>query len=74
MTLKNMKQKKLHEIELWTGINSKISLCCIIFWECVWRVSIKYEIDDYSKTMPRLTNNQGIILCPNCIITSLCKN
>ena len=31
MTLKNMKQKKLHEIELWTGINSKFHYVVLYF-------------------------------------------
>lgn len=55
------------EIELWMGIRNKIPLCCIMFYESVWRPSIKKEIADYSKTMAKLTDNQGVILCPDCI-------
>ena len=57
----------MHEIELWTGIRHKIPLCCIIFYESVWRLSIKNQIPEYSETMAKLTKNQGTILCPDCI-------
>ena len=63
--------KRDHEIELWTGIRHKIPLCCIMFYESVWQSSIKYEIGEYSKTMTELTNNQGIILCPDCLVKCL---
>lgn len=55
------------EIELWTGFRHNISKCCIMFYESAWRPSIKKQIPEYSKTMSKLTNNQGIILCPDCI-------
>jgi len=56
------------EIELWTGIRNHIPKCCIMFYESAWRPSIKKQIPEYSETMSYLTNNQGIILCPDCII------
>jgi len=28
-------------------------------------------IDDYAKTMVRLTDNQGIILCPDCLVKAI---
>lgn len=59
--------KKSLEIELWTGIRHKIPLCCILFYESVWRPSIKNQIAEYAKTMADLTNNDGVILCPDCI-------
>lgn len=55
------------EIELWTGIRHNISLCCILFYESVWYPSIKNEIGDYAKTMSHLTNNSGVVLCPECL-------
>ena len=63
--------KNSSEIELWTGIRYKIPLCCIIFYESVWHTSIKKQIAEYGYTMPNLTNNGGIILCPKCIIKKL---
>lgn len=51
----------------WKGISHEIPLCCVMFFESAWTNSIKNEIADYSKTMPDLTNNQGVILCPDCI-------
>ena len=59
------------EIELWTGIKHKIPICCLLFYECVWYPSIKSMIDDYAKTMTKLSNNQGIILCPDCILKEI---
>ena len=55
------------EIEFWTGFRNKIPLCCILFYESVWYPSIKNEIADYAKTMSRLTNNSGLVLCPECL-------
>lgn len=39
-----------------------------MFFESVWADCIKNEIDEYSETMNKLTNNRGIILCPDCIV------
>ena len=59
------------EIELWTGIRNEIPLCCVLFYECVWYPSTKNAIGEYAKTMTKLTNNQGIILCPDCLIRKM---
>lgn len=69
-----MDKKRNYQIELWTGIKHKIPLCCIIFYESVWRPAIKNQIDAYSKTMSKLTQNQGTILCPDCLIDQINKN
>jgi hypothetical protein len=42
-----------------------------MFFESVWRTSIKKTIPEYSKTMAELTNNQGIILCPDCLVEKI---
>lgn len=65
--------KKVHEIEFWTGIRNEIPLCCILFYESSWRPSIKSLIAEYAQTMPNLTNNGGIILCPECVVKKLHK-
>lgn len=52
----------------WRGIKHDIPLCCILFFESVWTKSIKQQISEYGKTMSELTKNQGIILCPDCVI------
>lgn len=51
----------------WHGIKHKISLCCIMFFENEWQ-SVKKQNSEYGKTMDKLTNNQGIILCPDCVV------
>lgn len=39
-----------------------------MFFETAWTNSIKNEIDEYSETMLKLTDNEeGLILCPDCI-------
>ena len=67
MIYRILNKKKDTQIELWIGIRHEIPLCCIMFYESVWRPTIKKKIVDYSKTMSSLTNNQGIILCPDCV-------
>ena len=62
-----------HEIELWLGFRNKISLCCILFYESVWKPKLKNEINEYMDVMYKLTNNQGIILCPECLMKKVCK-
>ena len=54
----------------WKGIKYEISLCCILFFENEWD-SIRKNNKEYSKTMSKITNNEGIILCPNCLIKKL---
>lgn len=43
-----------------------------MFFESAWADSVKYEIDEYADTMLQLTNNeQGLILCPDCVTTKI---
>lgn len=49
----------------WKGIKHDISLCCILFFESAW--SELKHIDDYD--FP--SNNDGVILCPNCVRNTL---
>ena len=66
-----LRPQKEYEIELWTGFECKIKECCIMFYESAWRPSIKYEIVEYGETMHKLTNNEGVILCPDCLTEKL---
>jgi len=68
---KILRPKKEYEIELWTGFENKIKECCVMFFESAWRPSIKYEIKEYGETMHKLTNNEGIILCPDCLVNKI---
>lgn len=45
-------------------------LCCVDWF---WNVqsSLRSTVPEYSSTMSKLTNNQGLILCPECIISKL---
>ncbi|MEX2193254.1 MAG: hypothetical protein WD717_07765 [Nitrosarchaeum sp.] len=50
----------------WRGIKYNISPCCITFFENEWQL-IRKDNKEYGKTMHKLTNNQGIIMCPECL-------
>lgn len=54
----------------WKGRKYNISPCCILFFENEWD-SIRKKNKEYGQTMHKLTNNQGIILCPDCLIDNL---
>ena len=54
----------------WRGIKHNISPCCILFFENEWE-SIRKNNKEYGQTMHKLTNNQGIILCPNCLVNKI---
>jgi hypothetical protein len=54
----------------WRGIKHQIPLCCIIFFETEWQ-SIRKMNKEYGNTMDKLTNNQGVVMCPNCLVTKI---
>lgn len=54
----------------WRGIKHDISPCCILFFENEWE-SIRKNNREYGQTMNKLTNNQGIILCPDCLVNKI---
>jgi len=47
-----------------------ISLCCQIFFANGWS-GIRSDMPEYAETMSKLTNNGGIILCPDCLTSHL---
>lgn len=47
-------------------IPHNIPLCCQIFFHS-WQ-NFRKDIPEYGKTMHILTDNQGIILCPDCMM------
>ena len=47
------------------GLKEKINICCILFFCNEWQ-DIKKQIPEYG-SMHKITNNAGIILCPNCL-------
>jgi len=54
----------------WIGIKCNIPTCCILFFENEWQ-NIRKENPEYGSIMHKITNNEGIILCPNCIVKNL---
>jgi len=45
-------------------------LCCVDFF---WNVqsAIRSTIPEYASTMHKLTGNKGLILCPDCLVSTL---
>jgi len=68
-----LKSKDSTYLEFWTGIRNKIPSCCIIFYETVWLPSLKNQIAEYGKAMTKITDNQGVILCPDCLVNKIEK-
>jgi len=62
-----MSSEKVHSKQFWKGIKYDIPLCCIMFYESAWHGTIKKEISQYLEKTHILTNNQGIVLCPECL-------
>lgn len=54
----------------WRGIKHNISPCCILFFENEWKC-IGKDNKEYGETMAILTDNQGIILCPDCLANKI---
>ena len=57
--------------EFWKGIKYDVPLCCIIFFEFAWHGILREDIPEYSEEMCHLTNNAGVIMCPECTIKKL---
>jgi len=41
-----------------------------MFFENEWD-TIRKDNEEYGKTMHKLTENQGVILCPNCLVNNI---
>lgn len=64
-------QEEIRDLDFFTGIRCSISECCIDFYELSWLPSIKNQIPEYSETMWELSDETGILLCPECIVKKL---
>ena len=64
-----MRQLKKLYPEIFT--DEDIPMCCMIYFGYVHRPYTRAEIPEYHSTMVKLTNNAGIILCPECVINHL---
>jgi hypothetical protein len=56
----------------WRGIKHDISPCCIMFFEKEWQ-SIRKSNREYGEKMHKMTNNQGVILCPECLTRQIAE-
>lgn len=47
-----------------------IPLCCLIWFGNV-NCTLRSTLPEYNETMTGLSNNEGVILCPDCIVRSI---
>ena len=52
------------------GFKHGLNMCCTIFFYSAWWM-IRHEIPEYGKNMHKLTNNAGVILCPDCLVSTM---
>ena len=52
------------------GFKDGINQCCILFFESAWR-TLSDEVPEYSDKMYILTDNAGVILCPDCLVSTM---
>ncbi len=62
-----MPKEKIGHGYLYAGVEEKFPLCCIFFFQDVWSGENKKFFKEYCSTMSILTNNAGLILCPDCV-------
>lgn len=54
----------------WKGVGLGIPACCSMFFENEWQ-SIRKISGEYGELMHVLTGNEGIVLCPECLVKSV---
>ena len=59
------------DFDFFGGARCGISLCCIDFYELCWLPIIRYVIPEYTESMYELSDETGVLLCPNCIANKL---
>lgn len=59
-----------NQMELFWGLKQGVKLCCILFYEYVWLRSLRPDLYDEYDTN-KITYENGIILCPECILENL---
>jgi len=63
------KMKYFYQSIIFQVTQHDIPICCQLFFHS-WN-NFRKDIPEYAETMSLLTNNEGIILCPDCIIQKL---
>ena len=65
-----MSNKEKRHLELWSGLKHDIPLCCIFFFDSAWW-AIRHETPEYGEMMHGLTDNAGVVLCPECLVSKV---
>mgnify|MGYP006899668626 CR=1 FL=1 len=47
-----------------------IPICCLIWFGNV-NNTLRSTLPEYNETMSKLSNNEGVILCPDCVVKRL---
>ncbi|MBS3925895.1 MAG: hypothetical protein KGZ34_04300 [Nitrosarchaeum sp.] len=69
-----MTKKKIGKGYFYAGVNEGFPLCCIFFFQDVWSGQNGKFFNEYCDSMDVLTKNQGLIMCPNCVVAKLSNN
>lgn len=57
--------------EFWKGVRYRIPLCCILWFVDVHCTKRCKERTEYQRQMSVMTNNTGVVLCPDCVARKL---
>lgn len=61
---------KINPSHLTLGLKYGIKMCCILYFQYPHTV-MRYVVPEYYEKITELTNNKGVILCPDCLIKKL---
>ena len=63
---------KVYPSNFWIGMEEGVNLCCILYFQYPHLI-MRYAVPEYYEKMVELTNNAGIIPCPEYLIKTLLK-
>lgn len=66
-----MPKKKIGRAYFYAGVEEGFPLCCIFFFQDIWCGENRKFFREYCSTMHVLTNNAGLIMCPNCVVKTM---
>jgi len=66
-----MPRKKIGGGYLYRGIKERFPLCCVLFFIHVWHGENRKFFKEYCSTMDILSDNKGLIMCPDCVAHKL---
>lgn len=73
---------KPFDLDLFFGLRKGVKLCCVLFFESIWDTKWRADPDLNSSWLQedfsgydtsRITYENGILLCPECIVSQMKK-